>query len=781
MKSLTRLLAFILVLSTTGSACLDFDKAQARFCVNASPAQQREVCSISQAAIRVSVFYSSYEPACIRVTASDVNGKQESADIQRQEFLKSEQRKVIIAVGSKEKWPRQMAVKVASYDASAGVTCGGNLLESYVSNPITVPPGRFGTFDVTLQAQDEDNDGHILRTESVAGTDCDDENPNVHPNAQEACGATADYNCDGRAGCANSECMNQACDDGNACTLEDRCVPDAGSALKCRGTPKQCEPPNLECYTSETACVPSTGECVITHEPASKACDDHNACTTSDECAPDAVCQGVPTVQCNTPPNTTCYERVGACIPTTGQCSYMPKPQTAVCDDGDACTANHCDGRGSCLSTTLSTCVPSNVCYRSERLDCPRSAACTETADPSKVNTSCRVNGRSGVCRQGDGLCSSFPFIPSNFDPDTIAEAERSLEIRISCGSPADPVIFNSTSLTWTSPANCTLPAMPVARVMIQGNAEIAVLPMRSLLVEAGRALKLRGHRPVILAVYGDASLSGALLADADREVPGAGGNRADCGPQRGMDGLFSDDNGSGGGGGGFGQIGVPGGKNSTDAAGGSGGLARNPTLSPLVGGCAGGTGGTAPSRPSGGLGGAGGGAVQVAVAGTLRVEHWISVSGGGGGGGRSDSISANSSGGGGGGSGGGLLLEAFALHIFSPARFTANGGGGGEGGGPVSGGFDGADGTQDSRNPAAGGSGIRSLGGDGGEGGADGAQAEAGADGDPNYHASGGGGGGGVGVIQMRGFGTCSIDSSCNNTDGNGCDISPRVNPICP
>jgi hypothetical protein len=32
-----------------------------------------------------------------------------------------------------------------------------------------------------------------------------------------------------------------------------------------------------------------------------------------------------------------------------------------------------------------------------------------------------------------------------------------------------------------------------------------------------------------------------------------------------------------------------------------------------------------------------------------------------------------------------------------------------------------------------------------------------------------------------VQGFGMCSIDTTCNNTDDSGCDISPKVTPVCP
>lgn len=738
----------------------------------------------AEGAVRVSMKYGSYTPACLRVTASDAQGNKGETDIVRSAFKSPASREVTVAVFRKPEWARELNMEVASFEASTGGSCSGKVIEKHTSpEPITVPLGDVAKFGVTLQARDDDADGHLLKEGAVAGTDCDDSRKEIHPGASEVCSETEDFDCDGAGACADSDCLDQACDDGSLCTENDRCGSVNGATPTCQGTPKRCEPPNLTCYTSEAACVPSTGECVFTQQPASTACNDNNACTSSDQCGQDAACKGTPSVSCNSPPSQ-CHESAGTCNATTGACAYSLKAPSAACDDANACTTNDtCGGTGSCAGEPLPPCMPSTVCHRSVRNGCPASAACTESPDPAKVGTPCTVAQRSGVCRLNDGVCSSFPYIPKNFDPDAIPAVETGLDLRISCGTLAEPVVFDSSGTTpaWTAPAGCTLPPVPTARIITQGGQETVVVPIRNFILDPGSHVKLKGTRPVILAVYGNATLSGALLANADHEVPGPGGNRGNCGPQRGGNGQFSTGytEGSGGGGGALGTDGAQGGGVTGPLAGGGKGVkVSSPTLVPLIGGCQGGTGGAKNNSPNGGLGGAGGGALQVSVAGTLRVEHWVSVSGGGARGGKGSNNDAG--GGGGGGSGGGLLLEAFQLELGPLARLTANGGSGSEGGDESRTGSDGNNGSVSSNEPAT----CPDTGGDGGPGkagAAEGAAAEAGGDGPNDKTAGGGGAGGGMGIIQLQGFSRCAIDASCTTSDNSGCDMSPKVTPICP
>jgi hypothetical protein len=672
----------------------------------------------------VLLTYGSYTPACLRIIASDGPRHKGQADIPKEQFHYTEKGQVRAAVYRNPDWGRDLSIEVSSWDATAvidkEIRCSGNKLETLdTPERIRVPEKDFATFAATLQARDDDGDKHVLKTQDVAGTDCDDTNALIHPEAEETCGGKIDFDCDGLTGCAETDCVGQSCDDGNACTDPDTCVAVGGATPQCRGVPKKCDPPNLRCYSSESSCDPATGQCLYSQRATDTECNDGDWCTSSDRCTNSGVCQGERFDPCESP----------------GECKIAVS-------------------------------------------NCSESSQCTVQPDPQKVGEPCSGVGAGGKCRS-DGVCSVFPYSPSNFNSEAVSADDRSLDVLINCGSLMDPVIFNSTSGRWKFPAGCSL-TMPVARAP-QGNDGIVLLAMRSLTIEANRGLKLIGNRPVILAVYGNARLSGALLANANGDIPGAGGNRLSCLRQEGGTGFSAQEGGSGGGGGGFGEPGAAGGRFNDNTSEGSAGAKGDSTLMPLIGGCPGGMGGSAPSSTNGGMGGAGGGALQLSVAGTLMVEHWISVSGGGGQGGKGTSNGGrdNAGGGGGGGSGGGVLVEAASLQVKASARLTANGGGGAEGGDSTNDndGTEGVDGAQSSRNPALGGDGG-GLGAPGGKGGTDGAEPTKGGDG---IRGGAGGGGGGVGVIVLRGSDSCNIHSSCTDPNSVECVISPRAMQICP
>jgi hypothetical protein len=114
--------------------------------------------------------------------------------------------------------------------------------------------------------------------------------------------------CDGNP-CTTDSCIQDSCvvlsantnpcNDGNPCTINDRC-----SLTQCRGTPL-CDDANP--CTGDT-CNPSTLAC--SHVNLTGSCSDGNPCTTGDVCI-EGTCQG------GTPLN---------------------------CDDGDPCTVDSCTG-----------------------------------------------------------------------------------------------------------------------------------------------------------------------------------------------------------------------------------------------------------------------------------------------------------------------------------------------------------------------------------------------------------------------------------------------------
>jgi hypothetical protein len=262
---------------------------------------------------------------------------------------------------------------------------------------------------------------------------------------------------------------------------------------------------------------------------------------------------------------------------------------------------------------------------------------------------------------------------------------------------------FDSTSLAFGNWCGQSQPT-PVVRTQPNGP-DIVVIPVRDFTVASGATLRLTGSRPVVLAVFGDATIDGTVDASASGTTPGAGGNWS-CGSSQGGNGsgdTARNNGASGGGGGGFGTAGGSGGICNTDGCcggsvpedtpGGIAGVARGAQAqSPLMGGCAGGQAGDCSTA-----GGAGGGAVQISASGTLAVNGTVRSNGGNG----ATPCGANDEGGGtGGGSGGGILLEASTLDTAG-STVQANGGDGG-GDGDYFGCSNGTNGSNSASNPGS-------------------------------------------------------------------------------
>ncbi|MFY0579924.1 putative metal-binding motif-containing protein [Cystobacter fuscus] len=491
--------------------------------------------------MRVTVKYGSYRPACLRVVARDAQGHEVGTNLLQSEFKDPEARRVQVAVLRQPEWSRELTLEVSSFAGSTGEACSGALVETHSTpSPILVPQRDFASFEVTLRAKDDDGDSFIAREEGVAGTDCDDGRGEVFPGAVERCSVEVDYDCNGVKGCQDSRCQQSACDDGNACTTGERCE-GSGPSAQCKGQPVQCDKPAGACSLGAT-CSQETGQCVVTRK------------------------------QCAAPANT-CLE-AGVCNEATGNCDYAPKQASVSCDDGQACTTGDaCNGAGVCQGTQT-PCTPSSICFRVT--GCAALGNCTEEPDPSKVNAACRLAGGtgSGVCRATDGKCSRFPYIPSNFDPDAIPTASI-----IPLNSTCD-VTFDSTTLSWT-PATCV--SNPPTPIELSQGSGMVLFALSNL--NLGGNLRLEGNRPVILAVYGDATLNYNILANAQGTVPGAGGSlESACTDRRGRGGAFSSDStGGGGGGAGGGTVGGVGGNGTGSGAmrgdgGNSGGMSSSPS-----------------------------------------------------------------------------------------------------------------------------------------------------------------------------------------------------------
>lgn len=191
---------------------------------------------------------------------------------------------------------------------------------------------------------------------------CDDGNPCTHGLCEPATGACTYVN------------IQAACDDGDACTIDDAC--DGG---QCLGTPVNCPDVDGNPCTTE-ACSPLTFTCEATVH--SDACDDGDPCTESDQCK-EGTCAGEPIL---------CEDDGDVCtddLCVDGVCGVLNQ---ALCDDGDPCTLGDVCADGACAGEAL-ICEGDFACV---------DGVCIDPCVPECTNKDCGEDGCGAVC----GTCA---------------------------------------------------------------------------------------------------------------------------------------------------------------------------------------------------------------------------------------------------------------------------------------------------------------------------------------------------------------------------------------
>jgi len=203
---------------------------------------------------------------------------------------------------------------------------------------------------------------------------CDDDNP-----------CTTDY-CSPASGCIH-DVNDVACDDGNVCTVGDKC--EMGS---CKGgVAMVCGDGNV---CTDDSCDPVSG---CKFSPNNAVCDDMNKCTSEDLCQ-SGQCVGAKSVSCDD--SNICT--LDTCSPVIGCVSL---PVAVVCSDDNVCTVGDQCVDGVCTPGTPLNCNDGNVCTQD---DCDANNGCNhipigggcDDGNACTVNDSC-VNGG---CMPGDAL-----------------------------------------------------------------------------------------------------------------------------------------------------------------------------------------------------------------------------------------------------------------------------------------------------------------------------------------------------------------------------------------
>lgn len=656
---------------------------------------------------------------------------------------------------------------------------------------------RVSTVALTLiprpNAKDGDGDGYA--STASGGDDCDDVDPSIHPGAAEVCGDGKDNDCDRKADCAETMCLDKACGSGagaicrNALCTEQLCNDDQDndgdgaadcadldcSFAACRngGTcqDKSCKGASSEkdlCGDGADNDGDQAADCADS-DCLGALCNAMNACLVGPRCDAAKSCSGGTPVSCSSP-GSACLQAIGTCNPADGGCTYGPAPGKA-CSDSNACTAaDTCTDAGACLGSTSLACLAPSGCAVST--GCTADAGCMfgpsvgaacDDGNPCTVGDACLPDAGCG-----GGAVSCAPSACQLPSTQCTADGGCLFGPR-DAGSACDGGKCNGAGtcipLFPSPPSNFTESLLPTpagpttldCTVTLDSRTDDGGVDFNGWCGNPNPPFKIiaqpNGFDDALLLSFSelDVGINGSVRMQGDRPVIFAstgsmrilGELRAQAGTRScadgGSGGAPSSD--KGGGGAGFGAVGGSGGK-----SGGAGGLVNGePLLVPLRGGC-----------PGGG-GGRGGGALQLSAAGNLTITGTIAAPGRGGGGG----LAANN-GGIGAGSGGGLLLEGLFVLVGPTGAVTANGGGGGEGAGLILNGGGGATGELRLETPAAGGSG-NTFGGPGGAGAAGMTAATGGAGSTFN---GGGGGGAGVGRVRINAV-TCNV--------GVGAVMSPK------
>jgi hypothetical protein len=181
--------------------------------------------------------------------------------------------------------------------------------------------------------------------------------------------------------------LNDACDDGVACTSGDHC----NAAAACVGTSYACTA--TQCQASSSC--DGLGGCAVVNKPDTTACDDGNPCTYADQCSAGA-CAGTP-ITCS--PGSC---DVSSSCNGTSACTVTRKPDNASCSDGNPCTLNDTCQSGSCVPGSPKLCPAlADPCKGAGSCD-PASGGCVYAAAPD--GTTCAAGTcQGGACQAGPG------------------------------------------------------------------------------------------------------------------------------------------------------------------------------------------------------------------------------------------------------------------------------------------------------------------------------------------------------------------------------------------
>ncbi|MFH1530008.1 MAG: hypothetical protein ABIK09_04630 [Pseudomonadota bacterium] len=243
---------------------------------------------------------------------------------------------------------------------------------------------------VTDEDCDKLEDGNVCNGTLYCGTDTvpflckvDLDSPIDCPEAVGSAAPCLDPACDPETGACGFAEANEGfpCDDGDPCTIADGC--EKGECIS--GIPVNCNDGNP---CTDDSCVPGVG-CLNT--PNGAPCEDGDICTVGDTCIA-GECDHGPQIACddgNPCTDDVCDSAVG-CVHTANE---------GPCEDGNLCTEMGVCAAGACTPGKAVTCNDEDVCTDDT---CDPTAGCVHTPNtaPCNDNNACTV---ADICAAG--LC----------------------------------------------------------------------------------------------------------------------------------------------------------------------------------------------------------------------------------------------------------------------------------------------------------------------------------------------------------------------------------------
>ncbi|MDY7231036.1 putative metal-binding motif-containing protein [Hyalangium rubrum] len=250
-------------------------------------------------ALRVELSYATFRPGCLTLKASD---KEDPSREKLEELVlgtpPAPSKELLVAVFRQEGWSRNLVLTATAYERSCADTnrrqVDTQTLEAEVPEEGVLP------VKMELRAEDLDDDGFVSTAQG--GSDCDDDDRQVNPNAPDICNGKDD-NCSGDESDATGAITYFRDADGDGYGDRDplrqplvSCTRPAGYAAN-----------NRDCDDSKANFRPDQAESLC--DGQDENCDDvvddtfgaGTTCTTSQGCGGTVTCQSTTSAACVSP------------------------------------------------------------------------------------------------------------------------------------------------------------------------------------------------------------------------------------------------------------------------------------------------------------------------------------------------------------------------------------------------------------------------------------------------------------------------------------------------